>query len=135
MRVIRTEIYFDEDDVRGYIGTQSGSGLRYEGKNPGVAFLWMKGETISLGEIDDFKSFRLLRGGGVSDFLHPDDLRGALDLFIRDGPRPNSRATRGHLGSIDRQSGLHVQLEAAVWVHVLPNQRRQGTEISGGELS
>ncbi len=50
-------------------------------------------------------------------------------------PRPNSRVTRGHLGSINRQSGLHVEFEAAVRVHVLPDQRRQGTKISESELS
>jgi hypothetical protein len=51
------------------------------------------------------------------------------------GPRPNSRVTRGHLGSVDGQPCLHVEFEAAVRVHVLPDQRRQGTEISDGELS
>ena len=47
-------------------------------------------------------------------------------------PRPNSRVTRGHLGSVDGQPCVHVEFEAAVRVHVLPDQRRQGAEISGG---
>jgi len=53
----------------------------------------------------------------------------------RNRPRPNSRVTKGRLGSIDRQSALHMQFEAAVRVHVLPDQRREGAKIPGGKLS
>jgi len=44
-------------------------------------------------------------------------------------PRPNSRVTRGHLKSIDGKPGLHVEIEAAIGVHMLPDQRRQGAEL------
>ena len=35
--------------------------------------------------------------------------------------------------TIDRQSGIHVELEAAVRVHMLPDQRGQGSQIPGRE--
>ena len=33
------------------------------------------------------------------------------------------------------QPGFHVELETAVGVHVLPDQRRHGAEVSCAELS
>jgi hypothetical protein len=49
-----------------------------------------------------------------------------------DRGKPLTNVIRGHLGSVDGQSGLHVEFEAAVRVHMLPDQRCQGAEISGG---
>jgi type IV secretion system protein VirD4 len=57
------------------------------------------------------------------------------DLCQMTRPRPNSRVTRGHLGSVDGEPGLHVEFEAAVRVYMLPNQRRQGAEVSGCKFS
>ena len=45
------------------------------------------------------------------------------DRDIQCRPRPNSRVTRGHLGSVDGQPCVHVEFEAAVRVHVLPDHK------------
>jgi hypothetical protein len=48
--------------------------------------------------------------------------------------RPNSRVTRGHLDSFQRQPVIHIEFETAIWVHMIPDQRRQCSQISWGEL-
>ena len=51
---------------------------------------------------------------------------------VRTWGRPNSRVTSRHLDSSEWQAGIHIEFEAAVWVDVLPDQRSQSAEISGG---
>ena len=41
---------------------------------------------------------------------------------------------QGPFESVDWQPGFHIEFETAVRVHVLPDQRRQGAEIPGGEF-
>jgi hypothetical protein len=49
--------------------------------------------------------------------------------------RPNSRVTRGHL---DHSSGAaghsYIEFETAVRIHMISDQRRQGSRVSWGEL-
>src|SRR3982751_5185960 len=47
-------------------------------------------------------------------------------------PDPNSRVTSRHFG-LDQggNTGVHVEIEPTVGVHVLPDQRRQRVQVSG----
>ena len=50
--------------------------------------------------------------------------------YVRYWGRPNSRVTRGHLDSFQRQPVIHIEFEAAIRVHMIPDQRRQCSQIS-----
>jgi hypothetical protein len=49
--------------------------------------------------------------------------------------RPNSRVTSRQIGQSMGNLVPHVELETAIGVHVLPDQRRQGAEVSCGEFA
>ena len=87
MRIIRTEMYFDEEQVRGYEPFRSRPPREGSGKNPGVAFLWIKSEVDGLPDSENSKDFRALsRSGALPSVGEPltDQVRGILDLFIKD---------------------------------------------------
>lgn len=88
MRIIRTELYFDEDQVSGYEMFRSRPPRRGEAeKNPGVAFLWIKREDGNLLEFDgskDFRPIRRSRSQGHPGNAASDEVRGIIELFIRD---------------------------------------------------
>jgi hypothetical protein len=87
MRIIRTEMYFDEEQVRGYEPFRSRPPREGSGKNPGVAFLWIKGEVDGLPDIENSKDFEPLpgrRAGQPDGEALTDQVRGILDLFIKD---------------------------------------------------
>jgi len=78
-------MYFDEDDVRNYVGNRRPRGMEYDGKNPGVAFLWIKVDGFDLGEITSLKAFRpLQRPREPERFFNEEEIEGILDLFLRD---------------------------------------------------
>jgi hypothetical protein len=84
MRIIRTEMYFDEDQVSGYEMFRSRHPRRGEaGKNPGLAFLWIKHEEDDVMELYSSPEFMAISRGSES-FVETDDIRGVIDLFIRD---------------------------------------------------
>lgn len=85
MRVLCTHMYFDEDDVSGYEGMFHRRRPPFsEEKNPGVAFAFFRTEGVLTPEdINNLKAFRPLRED--SDLPRKEQIRGLLDLFIRDG--------------------------------------------------
>ena len=47
-------------------------------------------------------------------------------------PDPKSRVTSRHFGlGQGGNTGVHVEIEPTVRVHVFPDQRRQGVQVSG----
>src|SRR4029077_18103526 len=85
MRVIRTEMYFDENDVAGYEGTRHLPGAldRYD-KNPGFGLAFFRSDRVLTPEdVENFKVFQPIRS---EDPIRPekDQIPGVLDLFIRD---------------------------------------------------
>lgn len=85
MRVLRTEMYFDPDEVRGFFGHRM-RGRDYDEKNPGVAFAWFRSETavtIDRAAIENYKVFRPIDRRDAS-WPDRDMVKGILDLFVRD---------------------------------------------------
>lgn len=81
MRVITTNVYFDEKDVQGYEGYRPRPRRDYDGKNPGVAFAWFgTNAVVHVEDIDNYKYFKRIQQGSTP-LAH---IRGTLDLFIRD---------------------------------------------------
>lgn len=90
MRVIRTEMYFEQPDVRGFGGyrRRPPSGPRSEEQQPGIAFAWFRTDAmIDRADIENIKAFRPLRPE-QPDFPNRNQIRGLLDLFLRDGDEP-----------------------------------------------
>jgi hypothetical protein len=52
-------------------------------KNPGLGFLWIQHDGDDLLELHSYREFRSFRPGRKS-FVDIDDIKGILDLFIRD---------------------------------------------------
>src|SRR5215210_6147135 len=53
-------------------------------------------------------------------------------LITTNRPDPNSRVTSRHFGlGQGGDTGVHIEIEPAIGVHVLPDQRRQRMQISG----
>ena len=48
-------------------------------------------------------------------------------------PRPNTFVTKGHFESAEVEPGAHVEVEAAVRVHVPPEQGRERVQVAWGE--
>ena len=87
MRIFRTEMYFDEEQLTGYEPFRRRPPREGSGKNPGVAFLWIKAEGDDLVDIENSKSFQRLPRAPVpppSGEALTDQVRGILDLFIKD---------------------------------------------------
>jgi hypothetical protein len=87
MRIIRTELYFDDDQVAGYEPYRRRPPREGTGKNSGVAFLWIRRENDDLLDIENSKEFRPLRGprsAAPEGDVGSNEIRGILDLFIRD---------------------------------------------------
>lgn len=78
MRVIRTEIYFDDQSVSG-ANRSSRHFLRLpsEEKNLGFAFAWFRHDNATSFEIRHFKWFR-------GEEIEPEQIDQALDLLIRE---------------------------------------------------
>jgi hypothetical protein len=51
-------------------------------------------------------------------------IAGGVAQILPYGGRPNSRVTRGPFGSLERQTVIHIEFEATVRGHMLPDQRR-----------
>src|SRR5580692_7133375 len=86
MRIVTTSMYFEYDDVRGYQGYRRRM-HEDEDRNPGVAFAWFAGDTSRLPDFSNLKLFRQLPRGR-SRHPDPEQIRGILDLFVRDVDEP-----------------------------------------------
>jgi len=76
MRVIRTEMYFDE--IPGYQPPRSyrRRGIEKEDKNPGIAFAWFRSEEPGPFDIGADKTFRVRE-------ITPDHIPGVLGMLLR----------------------------------------------------
>lgn len=92
MRVIRTEMYFEPQDVKGFDGytrRRPPRGPRGEDEQPGLAFAWFRTDAmIDRADIENIKAFRSLRPD-QPDYPDLHQIRGLLDLFLRDAVDPD----------------------------------------------